>query len=64
MNLGPEYPVLDGEGRIENFTIRLKDTQKFASCPGHCGANVFYKPYRHRPTLYRCPSCRVLFEAV
>lgn len=51
--------VLDEEGDVKSFTIKVEGSQ--FRC--RCGANCFHKPDRENLDLYRCNSCYTTYEA-
>lgn len=52
--------VKDDEGKLENFTVRLKDTKKLFRCS--CGCNVFHKRIGEENTFI-CNSCNIEYLA-
>lgn len=54
-------PVLNEDGTIKSFTLRLKGKPGLVRCPAGCGANVYHKPDDTDEDLYECNSCGAQF---
>jgi hypothetical protein len=50
--------VKTDDGKLENFTLRIQGKSQRCSC----GCNVFHKPDKTRPDIFRCNSCGETFE--
>lgn len=50
--------VKNDDGTLANFTLNL-DGKKYRCV---CGCNVFHKPDKEKPEIYRCNSCGYTFE--
>lgn len=53
------HPVLDKEGKLENFILKVAGERFRCSC----GCNVFHKPDSTRQELYECNACGVWMES-
>lgn len=56
----PPEPLLDAQGRFENFMFRNPDGSGFRC---ECVGNVFHKPDKLKPHSYECNSCGARYVA-
>lgn len=59
MNIDKSKAVLNNDGDVESFTIKVKGKSFYCVCK----ANVFHKPDKTNLNLYKCNSCGTCYDS-